>query len=371
MAPRLTPEEEGVIKTLSKLNYSYSMIIKEVKGQRFSISKRSIYNILKNKGIRREAHAAGLPPPPIKCPLRVLTPTVLRKIDLLTSKESPPSQRQIARKVKVSQSTVKNAIKVLKKKLRRKTRVHQLTEKHKKNRRRTCKNFYSNYLTKGKSEFVVSLDEALFSLQDVNGKRKVYYDLVNQKNPSKWAFQHKENFCKKFMVVGAISGRGVLPLIKVPQKVKINARYYVDCVLKPLLEKVVPKLYGKDTPKVVVHHDAATSHTAKLTQAYAKDLYRRLGIKIISNSEIPVKSPDASPMDFFGFGYLKQKCFLRRPSTMLGVWKLLKAEWSKIDPATVTKVFKSWNQRCRLIVREKGCHIENVRNLHRKKPPRN
>ena len=115
------------------------------------------------------------------------------------------------------------------------------------------------------------------------------------------------------MVVGAISGRGVLPLIKVPQKVKINAAYYIDFFLKPLLEVHMPKLYGKDTSKVVIHHDAASSHTARLTQKYAKTLKNKLGIKIISNSEIPVKSPDASPMDFFGFGYLKRKCCGRRP----------------------------------------------------------
>jgi len=159
----------------------------------------------------------------------------------------------------------------------------------------------------------------------------------------------------------------VLPLIKVPPKVKINARYYIDFVLKPILEIHVPRLYKKDTSKVIVHHDAASSHTARITQEYAKDLHQRLGIKIISNSEIPVKSPDASPMDFFGFGYLKQKCFARRPCTMDGVWKVLKDEWAKVNITTVRKVFESWNQRCRMIVQEKGSHIKNIRNLHSKK----
>jgi len=46
------------------------------------------------------------------------------------------------------------------------------------------------------------------------------------------------------MVVGALSGRGLLPLIKVPQKVKVTAKYFIDFVLKPLLEIHLPKLYG-------------------------------------------------------------------------------------------------------------------------------
>lgn len=124
------------------------------------------------------------------------------------------------------------------------------------------------------------------------------------------------------MVVGAISGRGVLPLIKIPQQVKINAAYYIHFVSKPLLEVRMPKLVGRDTSKVVVHHDAASSHTARLTQNYAKTLKNKVGIKIISNSETPVKPPDASPMDFFGFGYLKIKCWGRRPYTNPGLWKV-------------------------------------------------
>lgn len=58
--------------------------------------------------------------------------------------------------------------------------MHQLTEKHKKNRPRNCKNI-ANYLTEDKKEFVVTLDEALFSLQDPHGQRRIYYDLVTQK----------------------------------------------------------------------------------------------------------------------------------------------------------------------------------------------
>jgi len=30
-----------------------------------------------------------------------------------------------------------------------------------------------------------------------------------------------------------------------------------------------------------------------------------LGIKVIKYSDIPVKSPDVSPLDFFGLGYVK------------------------------------------------------------------
>ena len=162
-----------------------------------------------------------------------------------------------------------------------------------------------NYLTKDKSDCLVSLDEELFSLQDTNSQRKIYYITKGENNSRRLAIPHTENFCNKFMVVGALSDRGVLPLIKVPQKVKVTTKYYIDFVLKPLLEIYVSKLNGQDTIKVIVHHDAASSHTALLTQDYAKDLNTTLGITIIQNSAIPIKSLYVSPKNFFGFGYLK------------------------------------------------------------------
>ncbi|CAG7700260.1 unnamed protein product [Allacma fusca] len=108
------------------------------------------------------------------------------------------------------------------------------------------------------------------------------------------------------MVAGALSGVGVLLLIRVPPKVKVNAQYYMDQVLRPLLEDGIAQLYGEDSAKVFVHHNAARSDTARLTEQYAKDLQVRSEITIIKNTEIPAESPDVSPRDFFGFGFLTE-----------------------------------------------------------------
>jgi hypothetical protein len=55
--------------------------------------------------------------------------------------------------------------------------------------------------------------------------------------PENWVYEKAENFSKGFMIVGAITGRGVLPLIRVPPKAKVNSEYYIKYVLKRLLEK--------------------------------------------------------------------------------------------------------------------------------------
>lgn len=305
MGPKIPQTVRSVVLAFSTERFSYNEIVKRLKGQGIVISKTAVHNIVKNIGKRNQARSEGHPSPKKKQPSKVVTPAIRRKIDLLTSRENPPSQREISKITKVSKSTVNRIIKNLDKVLRRKSRVHKLLPRHLKNRKTNCRKLYERVLAGQRSEFVVSLDEAMFGLHNCHGKRKICYVQKGQTIPRNW-FVDKDNFLETFMVVGAISGRGPLPLIRVPKKVKVNSQFYIDKVLKPLLETHLPSLYPNDLSSVTVHHDAAPSHTAKKTQAYARDLEHRLGIKILKNSEIPVKSPDVSPMDFFGFGYLKK-----------------------------------------------------------------
>ena len=253
----------------------------------------------------------------------------------------------------------------LNKRIARKSRVHKLTPQHMARRKTACRKLYERCLSGRKHEFVVSLDEAMFGLHNVAGKRKVCYVRKGEALPGSWVVD-KDNFLTTFMVVGAICGRGTLPLIRIPKKVKVCAEYYINDVLKPLLEVELPKLYPGELSKIVVHHDMASSHTAKKTQAYARDLKARLGITIIANTDIPVKSPDASPMDFFGFGYLKRRLFKKRPTTRQGLWKLMKEEWTSINQGLVDRTFAAWKRRLRMVSKIDGQHIENTKTIHRR-----
>ena len=121
------------------------------------------------------------------------------------------------------------------------------------------------------------------------------------------------------MVVGSICGRGVIPLVIVPPKTKINGGMCRDNVLKPLFEKHLPKLYLGEMHSITLHHDRASSHTCKLFQLYLQEMKMKFGINYLENKDIPTKAPDGSLMDFFGFGFLKQQLFRSRVSTANGL----------------------------------------------------
>jgi hypothetical protein len=367
MGPKIDPSVERAVKTLSKAGFTGKDIQNQLNEGENRPRLSTIYDIIHNKGKRRVSIQKTGASPKNVYPCKKKTPALLRKINALTNKENPPSQNVMAKKLGISQGYVNRIIrKDLGKIVRRKVKVHRLKESHKKNRKTNCRKLYEGHLAGTRSEFVVTLDEALFFVQDCDGTRKICYT-KDRKEAHKYVYQKHEKFSDKLMVVGAMTGRGVIPLIPVRTNAKVNSKYYVDNVLKKILEEEVPRLYPGELEKVFLHHDAASSHTAKFTQQYGATLSATTGMKIISNEEIPVKSPDASPMDFYGFGYLKQRLKHRRATTLAGLWKVLNEEWNNVNPQMCTKVFDNWKRRLRLVSKRSGEHIECVRTIHKRR----
>ncbi|UYV77053.1 K02A2.6-like [Cordylochernes scorpioides] len=209
--------------------------------------------------------------------------------------------KKFARMCGTSLKTINNIIhKDLELDTRRKGKVHKLTPFHMKNRATNARKLYEEHLAGSRSEYTATLDEAWMYVTYCNGIRKICYIKRGNQVPDNWVHQCSETFPKGFMVVGVMTGRGVLPLIKVPSKVKVNSEFYIECVLKPVIEQL-KDLYPGEMDKVFLHHDKASSHTSNKTQQFLQEMKDTLGLNFIRNSDIPVKSPDASPLDFYGF----------------------------------------------------------------------
>ncbi|UYV83694.1 IKK1 [Cordylochernes scorpioides] len=317
-------------------------------------------------GKKREAESNGQKFQ-VDRPRPVRTPATVSKVKRLATTENPPSQRQLSRMCGTSLKTINNIIhKDLELDTRRKGKVHKLTPFHMKNRATNARKLYEEHLAGSRSEYTATLDEAWMYVTYCNGIRKICYIKRGNQVPDNWVHHCSETFPKGFMVVGVMTGRGVLPLIKVPSKVKVNSEFYIECVLKPVIEQL-KDLYPGEMDKVFLHHDKASSHTSNKTQQFLQEMKDTLGLNFIRNSDIPVKSPDASPLDFYGFGMLKQRLFNRRPKTEAGLWKAAQEEWSNVSLSKVKEVFAAWKVRCREIAKKKGKHIEHMKKIHVRK----
>ncbi|UYV72299.1 hypothetical protein LAZ67_9002511 [Cordylochernes scorpioides] len=357
---RLTLQVEQTIRTLSKEGNSYSVIVKKLKAEGLDVGKATICRVVNGIGKKREAESNGQKYQ-VDRPRPVRIPATVSKVKRLATTKNPPSQRQLSRMCGTSLKTINNIIhKDLELDTRRKGKVHKLTPFHMKNRATNARKLYEEHLAGSRSEYTATLDEAWMYVTYCNGIRKICYIKRGNQVPDNWVHQCSETFPKGFMVVGVMTGRGVLPLIKVPSKVKVNSEFYIECVLKPVIEQL-KDLYPGEMDKVFLHHDKASSHTSKKTQQFLQEMKDTLGLNFIRNSDIPVKTPDASPLDFYGFGMLKQRLFNRRPKTEAGLWKAAQEEWSNVSLSKVKEVFAAWKVRCREIAKKKGKHIEHMK----------
>lgn len=367
MPKLLAPELEGGVLALHSLDFSCRDIVAHYKTLGISIGKTAVNNIVRGRGQRRVAKTNGQP---FKQRRRrtVRTREFISKVARECKKEDPPTQDDIAKKLKCTKSSVFRVIhQDLAKQKRKKTKVHAMKPVHMQKRWKRFANLLQTDLTKENLEYCCTLDESWLYLQDCNRKRDICYVDKGEKVPDDFVFERHERFGEKVMAVGILTGRGAVPLFFVPGEVKVNRHFYIKKVLRPLVEKYLPALYPGELDRVWVHHDGASSHTAGDTMKYMDKVTETTGIRFIKNHEIPAKSPDGSPLDFFGFGYLKGKLRARHAKTLAGLKRAARQEWAKISVEMITRVFQSWIKRARAIVKARGRHIENVKQLHRKK----
>ena len=363
----IKPNIENDVKRLSKENYSHRVIQSKLKEEDVDVSLSSICRILNGIGISRQAGINREKKPKKRSTPIKRTPEMIKKIKDYVTKENPMPYRDIKKETSLSLQTINKIIhQDLNLKTRKKVKVHRLRPEHKKNRKTNCRKLYEKRLAGDRSEFAVTLDEALIQLDDSNGQSKICYIKRGEQVPESWVLEKDESFKKGFMVVGIITGKGTAPLIRVPSATNINAQYYVDYVLRPLFTKHLPRLYGKDINKVFFYHNKASSHTADLTEDFLEEMKTELGINYLDKEDIPVKCPDGSPLDFFGFGYLKQGISKRRARTLEGVWKIAQEVWSGIDLPTIERTFADWKRRLRKISAKNGEHIEQTKSIHSK-----
>jgi hypothetical protein len=88
--------------------------------------------------------------------------------------------------------------------------------------------------------------------------------------------------------------------------VKINAKYYINKVLKPFLKKDVPRLFPGRENDMLFHQDSVYCPAIKMTINYLNE--RK--VNCITPTESMLKSPYAALLTEVSGGILKLCCYL-------------------------------------------------------------
>jgi len=240
-------------------------------------------------------------------------------------------------------------------KVRKKCRTHYLSQEMKDQRMAKGPRFLKliNY---NRWQWIVTIDEAWLYLTYCNGERKIFYEFRGNKPHESW-----RKFCEKkhpqgVMVAMGITARGPTDIYFVPPKAKVNSQFYVDHVLKPILQKDIPRLYGKFAKKVTVHHDSAPAHTTFFTYNSIVEM----GYNFISKEDWPANSPDISPMDYGMNGIFKERLFGRKARTLEGLKRVARDEWRKTSEDLCFKTLKSWQKRVSRMIACQGSQFEHL-----------
>jgi len=119
--------------------------------------------------------------------------------------------------------------------------------------------------------------------------------------------------------------------------------------------------------KILFHHDKASSHTSIFTTSYLDVQRSKYGLNFLDKQDIPVRGADISPMDFFGFGFLKQKFEKTNSKTLRGLWVKSKRIWSTVTPEMCMKVLRSWKISLNMVYKKDGGHVEHIKQIHKRK----
>ena len=106
--------------------------------------------------------------------------------------------------------------------------------------------------------------------------------------------------------------------------------------------------------------DGATPHTSGEVLSWLEKTFGTHFISYRTNNVWPPHSPDLSPLDFFLWGFLKDRVYTPAPTTLGDLKAAIRCEMRKIPVQTCRAVIDNFNKRLDVVLRTGGRHLEHV-----------
>jgi hypothetical protein len=128
-----------------------------------------------------------------------------------------------------------------------------------------------------------------------------------------------------------------------------------------LKTKFIPALRRKkfDIDKIWFQQDGATSHTAGDVIQWLYDTFGQNFISYRTENKWLPHSTDLIPLDFFLWGYLKERVYTPPPKTTNELKITIKQEMKKVTPEMCKNVISNF-RRVDVIIYQNGRHIEHL-----------
>ncbi|GBM02237.1 hypothetical protein AVEN_108794-1 [Araneus ventricosus] len=103
--------------------------------------------------------------------------------------------------------------------------------------------------------------------------------------------------------------------------------------LRTVMLKIEEDLPLSDLRNVWFQHDGAPPHKVSSVQQYIRDTFQQLVIGYGGCVEWPPRSPNLNPLEFFLWGYIKQRAHATPPSTLQELRNRITDVCARVSPA--------------------------------------
>lgn len=121
-----------------------------------------------------------------------------------------------------------------------------------------------------------------------------------------------------------------------------------------MLEELFPRRSINVTNNTVFMQDGAPAHTSRIAMDW---LEKRFHGKVISNKSNfiwPPRSPDLNPLDFFLWGFMKQKVHEGKPKSISELKQLIENFIASVSQETLQRVISQFRSRVKKCIAAKG-----------------
>lgn len=292
-------------------------------------------------------------------PVRVKTPDNLQAIENLVQKDKNLSIRQLALRLGISVgstwSIMREDLGIYPYKTQIRHEIPPSAIEKRYNFAAEMLELIDNKTLKIKN--IIFSDEAHFQL---NGS-------VNSQNYRHWGTEKPENIHeeplhhKRVTVWCGLTAEGLIGPFFTNET--IDGDFYGFL----LTQNIIPELEERNLIKrKYFQQDGAPPHSTKENLAILNEAFKGRVIargfpeKFNKGMAWPPYSPDLTPLDFFLWGYLKDKVYRTKPRTLAGLRREIELEAGKIGPDICQRALESAVKRLRFIIATEGKHIENI-----------
>jgi hypothetical protein len=211
-------------------------------------------------------------------------------------------------------------------------------------------------LTVAKAKTVFFTDEKIFYVSPpINSQNNRVWSAGRKRDvdPRRLLIQ-RAKFSARVMVSAGICFGGKGRLHFVPEKVKINAEFYV----KDLLPKLIQDCNSLLPNGFIFQQDGAPAHFSRLAQEW-------IGQRcpdFIKKDEWPPNSPDLNPLDYHVWGAMleKYKAYTPKPTNKTELKTVLEAIWEDLPQDALDLAVLAFRKRLQACILAEGGHFEHL-----------